>query len=82
MVLRNLGLLAAGEPAAKAFHEIYMLERACQAHIQAMVGGARLIVPGADVSGRTARQFEMDSSSGIIEIARNAALRLIEDSRP
>ncbi|WP_434667038.1 class II aldolase/adducin family protein [Paraburkholderia sp. A3BS-1L] len=82
MILRNHGLLAAGESAAEAFHEIYMLERACQAQIQAMSGGASLIVPGADVCERTARQFEMDSSSGIIDTAWSAELRLIDDACP
>ncbi|AXL53320.1 class II aldolase [Paraburkholderia caffeinilytica] len=82
MILRNHGLLAAGESAAEAFHEIYMLERACQAQVQAMAGGACLVVPHADVCERTAQQFEMDSSSGIVDTAWSAALRLIDDSRP
>ncbi|WP_233859848.1 class II aldolase/adducin family protein [Paraburkholderia sp. HD33-4] len=79
MVLRNHGLIAAGASAAEAFHEIYMLERACQAQVQAMAGGASLVTPSAEVCERTARQFEMDLSGGIIDKAWTAALRLIED---
>ncbi|WP_373683085.1 class II aldolase/adducin family protein [Paraburkholderia sp. UYCP14C] len=80
MILRNHGLIAGGASAAEAFHEIYMLERACQAQIQALSGGAPLNVPSADVCEHTARQFEMDSSTGIVDVAWQAALRLIEDS--
>jgi adducin len=43
MILRNHGLLGAGKSIAWAFHEIYFLERACQAQIKALAGGAELI---------------------------------------
>ncbi|MCG2927180.1 class II aldolase/adducin family protein, partial [Escherichia coli] len=36
MILRNHGLLATGDTLARAFHEIYFLERACQIQIKAM----------------------------------------------
>lgn len=79
MILSNHGLLAGGTSAAEAFHEIYMLERACQAQIQAMSGGTRLIMPSVEVCERTARQFEMDCADGVIDLAWNAALRLLQD---
>ncbi|WP_321949203.1 class II aldolase/adducin family protein [Paraburkholderia sp. J10-1] len=79
MILRNHGLLAGGATAAEAFHEIYFLERACQAQVQAMAGGCKLIVPTPDVCRRTAGQFKRDDSAEIAETAWRAALRLIDD---
>ena len=40
MILRNHGLLVGGTSIAEAFHMIYMLERACQAQVAALAGGA------------------------------------------
>ncbi|WP_321802634.1 class II aldolase/adducin family protein [Burkholderia sp. BCC1993] len=79
MILRNHGLLAGGSTAAEAFHEIYFLERACQAQVQAMAGGTKLIVPPIDVCRRTAAQFARDDSADIADTAWRAALRLIDD---
>ncbi|SAL03478.1 class II aldolase/adducin family protein [Caballeronia ptereochthonis] len=79
MILRNHGLIAGGASAAEAFHEIYFLERACQAQVQATSGGAELIIPPAEVRERTARQFLRDDSAEITETAWHAALRLIDD---
>ncbi len=36
MILRNHGLLATGDSVARAFHEIYFLERACQIQVKAL----------------------------------------------
>lgn len=79
MILRNHGLLAAGATAAEAFHEIYFLERACQAQIQALAGGSALRIPPREVCELTASQFARDDSAGILELAWRAALRLIDD---
>ena len=79
MILRNHGLIAGGESAADAFHEIYFLERACQAQVQAMSGGAGLILPSKEVCERTASQFVRDDSAEIAATAWRAALRLIDD---
>jgi ribulose-5-phosphate 4-epimerase/fuculose-1-phosphate aldolase len=57
MILRNHGLLACGKDVPDAFDNLYYLERACQAQIAAMAGGAKLIVPPEDVQRRTAAQF-------------------------
>ncbi|MEX3958573.1 class II aldolase/adducin family protein [Trinickia sp. EG282A] len=82
MILRNHGLIAVGASAAEAFHEIYFLERACQAQISALSGGTRLRTPPQEVCERTAKQFADDDSAGIIGLAWQAALRLIEDDVP
>ena len=82
MILRNHGLLAGGATAAHAFHEIYFLERACQAQVQAMAGGTQLRFPPEHVRELTARQFESEGADGITELAWQAALRLIADTQP
>lgn len=81
MILRNHGLLAGGPTAADAFHEIYFLERACQAQIQALAGGTPLRIPPEDVRQRTAAQFNREESPVIARRAWLAALRLIDTSR-
>src|SRR5471032_32733 len=79
MILRNHGLLAAGSTVAEAFHEIYFLERACQAQVQALAGGSALRIPPATVCELTASQFNRQESAEIMGMAWRAALRLIED---
>jgi ribulose-5-phosphate 4-epimerase/fuculose-1-phosphate aldolase len=81
MILRNHGLLAAGSSAADAFQNIYFLERACQAQVQALAGNRELVQPDPQTCEHTARQFEDDGGEGIVELAWEAALRLIEDQR-
>lgn len=81
MILRNHGLLAAGASVAAAFHEIYFLERACQAQIQALSGGVALNIPDEDVCRHTAAQFRRDGIDAIIDLAWNAALSLIDEQR-
>lgn len=82
MILRNHGLLAAGESVAAAFHEIYFLERACQEQVAAQAGGAALHLPAEEVRLRAARQFDNDQASGIIDLAWEAALRLVQEAGP
>lgn len=81
MILRNHGLLVAGGSVAEAFHEIYFLERACQAQIQAMSAGVALNFPSEEVCRHTAEQFGRDGIDGIIDLAWRAALSLIEEQR-
>ena len=82
MILRNHGLLVAGRSIAEAFLLIYYLERACQAQIQALAGGAELIIPSEAVASYTAAQFHGPARAGAEALAWNAALRLIENDRP
>ncbi|MCK4100737.1 class II aldolase/adducin family protein [Acinetobacter radioresistens] len=81
MILRNHGLLSAGETIQRAFHEIYFLERACQAQIKALAGGSELHYPTPEVCERTARQFNSPAVEPIILNAWNAALSLIENQK-
>ncbi|MET0186196.1 MAG: class II aldolase/adducin family protein [Achromobacter sp.] len=79
MILRNHGLLVGGPTAAEAFHEIYFLEAACKAQIQAQAGGAKLRVPSEAVCRKTAAQYVDDAADAINRLAWAAALRLIDE---
>ncbi|RJG09092.1 class II aldolase/adducin family protein [Pseudomonas cavernicola] len=81
MILRNHGLLAGGGSVAEAFHEIHFLERACQAQVQALSGGSKLLFPSEDVRQHTAAQFERDEANEIVNLSWQAALTLIQDQR-
>lgn len=78
MILRNHGLLAGGRTIAEAFLNIYFLERACQAQVKALAGGAELSLPSTAVCERTATQFEGNAQMHS-QYAWNSALRLIQD---
>ncbi|WP_291298557.1 class II aldolase/adducin family protein [Elioraea sp.] len=77
MILRNHGLLVAGRSIAEAFNLIYYLERACQAQISALAGGAKLVLPPEEVRLRTAAQFNGGASLEHCDMAWEAASRLI-----
>lgn len=81
MILRNHGLLVGGRTVAEAFHQIHFLERACQAQVQAMAGGAKLVFPPEEVCRHTAAQFERDESEAIVNMSWRAALTLIQSQR-
>ena len=80
MILRNHGLLAAGRSVPEAFDNIYFLERACQAQIAALAGGAELVFPPEEVRSHTAAQFRRDDEARSAR-AWKAALRLVEHDR-
>lgn len=81
MILRNHGLLAAGGSTAEAFINIYFLERACQAQVQALAGGTALLTPTPETCEFTARQFESEGEEEIVDLAWTAALEMIEQQR-
>ena len=58
MLLRNHGILACGRSIAEAFIEMHYLERACQAQVAALAGGAALRTLPDAVAAQTARQFD------------------------
>lgn len=78
MVLRNHGLIAAGDSIAKAFHNIMFLERACQAQIKALSGGRALTIPSPQVCQRAGDQgADRPEVAEIIQLGWHAALRLL-----
>ena len=58
MIPRNHGLLTLGPEIRQAFEEMYYLERACEAQIDAMAGGAELNMPSPEACEKSARLFE------------------------
>lgn len=77
MILRNHGLLAAGRSIAEAFNQIYFLERACQAQVQALAGGQALRLPSEAVCELTAQQSDDEIDQQLHQLAWTSALRLI-----
>ncbi|WP_300612741.1 class II aldolase/adducin family protein [Trebonia sp.] len=87
MILRNHGLLTVGRTPGQAFLRMFYLERACQIQVDAMAGGAPLVVP-PDVCERAARQFAGDggaddyADTGSPNLAWQAMLRLADRIAP
>lgn len=77
MILRNHGLLATGRSIAEAFNQIYFLERACQAQVQAQAGGATLRFPSEAVCELTAQQSDDEIEHNLHQLAWSSVLRLI-----
>jgi ribulose-5-phosphate 4-epimerase/fuculose-1-phosphate aldolase len=82
MILVNHGLLVAGETIPEAFHNIYFLERACQAQVAALAGGSELILPPEEVRRHTAAQFNQQASLEHYDMLWESALRLIDKDEP
>lgn len=79
MILRNHGLLVGGRTVAEAFDHIYFLERACEAQLAAQSGGAELVLlPEEEVRQRTNAQYRHDEIPQWVDMAWDAALRLID----
>src|ERR1700744_3684244 len=81
MILRNHGLLVGGTSIAEAFLNIYMLERACAAQVDALSGGREVILPPPEVCAHTAEQFRKGENDEHYAMVWNAALNLIEDGK-
>ena len=82
MILRNHGLLVGGTSIPEAFLNIYMLERACAAQVDALSGGREIILPPPEVCQHTSDQFASHEHDEHYAMVWNAALRLIEDGKP
>jgi ribulose-5-phosphate 4-epimerase/fuculose-1-phosphate aldolase len=81
MILRNHGHLVCGPTVADAFDLAIHLERACQAQVAAMSGGAKLELPPAAVARRVARQFARPGRTAPAK-AWAALLRLLDRLDP
>lgn len=78
MVLRNHGLVAAGDSIPKAFHNIMFLERACQAQVKALSGGRPLTFPSPEVCQRAGDQgADRPEVAEIVQLGWNAARCLL-----
>jgi ribulose-5-phosphate 4-epimerase/fuculose-1-phosphate aldolase len=82
MILRNHGLLCGGTSIPEAFHQLYMLERACAAQVAALSCGRALVVPGEAVCQHASDQFKsFEKDEAHYAMLWDAALRLIEGGR-
>jgi ribulose-5-phosphate 4-epimerase/fuculose-1-phosphate aldolase len=83
MIMRNHGLLAGGSSIPQAFHEIYMLERACAAQVATLSCNRELIIPPHEVCQHASDQFaSFTKDEAHYALLWDAALRLIEDGKP
>ena len=82
MILVNHGLLAAGRTIPEAWANIYYLERACQAQVAALSGGAELVFPPEAVRQRTAAQFNNGNPLPHCEMLWESCLRLLDRDTP
>ena len=88
LILRNHGLLTVGATPGQAFLRMFYLERACEIQVDALAGGAPLVIPPPEVCEYTATQFEgsahnddyRDDASP--DLAWDAMLRLVERQYP
>lgn len=78
LVLRNHGLLTCGRSVAEAFNNMYWLEMACKAQVDAMASGTELIIPHEDVAQLTAKLYTPGVRRTYGELEWPAMLRLIE----
>jgi ribulose-5-phosphate 4-epimerase/fuculose-1-phosphate aldolase len=62
MILKNHGLLTAGETVGHAFSYLFHLQKACEAQLKAMATGETLNVPPEEVSAKTRHQATSMSS--------------------
>ncbi len=62
LILRNHGLLTTGTTVRAAFENMYYLEMACQIQIDALAGGAAVVLPPDTVCERAAQQFAGSNS--------------------
>ena len=82
MILRNHGLLVAGRTIPEAWSNLYYLERACQAQVAALSGGAELVLPPEEVRQHTASQFNDGDKLPHYEMLWESSLRLVDGDRP
>jgi ribulose-5-phosphate 4-epimerase/fuculose-1-phosphate aldolase len=82
LLLRNHGTLAAGEDVASAFTRMYFFERACEAQILALSGGAELNEPPPGTPERTAAEARAAFDLVAHKLAWPALLRKLDRLDP
>lgn len=79
MILRNHGLLTAGETIPEAFILTYYLEKACEVQILAQSSGSQLVIPSETVCEESAQQQEIVVSG---QLQFPALLRMLDRTDP
>jgi len=81
MILRNHGVLVAGETVQKAFSMMFHLEKACQAQLDAMRTGADLVMPPPEVCRKTS-EMALAADSLIGHTEWPALMRMLDRLDP
>lgn len=79
MILRNHGLITAGESVADAFVRMYYLEQACRAQVDALSTGQKLHLPAESVCEHAAQQYGQFPPG---KFEWPALLRLLDETEP
>ncbi|MES2483109.1 MAG: class II aldolase/adducin family protein [Pseudomonadota bacterium] len=82
LMLRNHGTLACGPTVAEAFNTQYMLEQACKIQVDAMAGGAELVIPAPEVIAQTVHMFQPGVRRAFGVMEWEAMLRLLDKEDP
>ncbi len=92
MILRNHGLLAAGDTVGQAFALMRKLEESCAVQVMAQAGGAKLNIPPMDIVQKTATQataslakpqlMGADNATSKKDVAWDAMRRLMDRMYP
>lgn len=81
MLLRNHGIIVGGRTIGEAFHSIYMLERACQIHVQIRSMNKNIVTPDPHMCKKTYDAFAGDYDHGIVELAWQGGLHIISSQK-
>jgi ribulose-5-phosphate 4-epimerase/fuculose-1-phosphate aldolase len=89
MILRNHGLLTVGRTPGEALLRMINLDKACQIQVDALAGGAELVLPSDELALRTAAQLVGEDTEGddfvdsfAMDLAWEALLRQAERIGP
>jgi rhamnose utilization protein RhaD (predicted bifunctional aldolase and dehydrogenase) len=89
MILRNHGLLTVGRTPGEALLRMINLDKACQIQVDALAGGAELVLPSDELALRTAAQLAGEDTEGddfvdsfAMDLAWEALLRQAERIGP
>ena len=78
MIFRNHGLLTCGPSIAEAFNTMYQLELSCRAQVDAMAGGAKLVIPDESVLAKKAHLYQPGTRRPYGVLEWHAMIRLLE----
>jgi len=78
LIFRNHGLLTCGRSVAEAFNNMYWLELACKAQVDAMASGTELVMPNENVAELTSKLYTPGVRRTYGELEWPAMLRLID----
>ena len=82
MILRNHGLLTCGPSAAEAFNNMYALDCACQAQVDALAARTELTVPPDDVVARAVHLYQPTTRRAYGVLEWPAMIRFLDRRDP